>query len=63
MVNKYPAYFLVLGAIIAGHAGYWFLSGEYESHSSLRTLLVILQAFAGFGVMYWAVKNKPKKAS
>lgn len=62
-MNKYANYFLVIGAIIAGHAGYWFLSGEYETHSTLRIVLVILQAFAGFGLMYWAVRNKPKKAA
>lgn len=62
-MKKFPVYFLVLGAIIAGHAGYWFLSGAYETHSNLRIGLVFLQAFAGFGLMFWAVKNKPKKAT
>ena len=53
--------YLIVGALIAGHAGYWFLSGEQASHSTARNILVILQAVAGLGLMYWAVRNKPRR--
>lgn len=62
-MKKYATYLLIIGAIIAGHAGYWFLSGQSETHSGTRNFLVVIQALAGFGLMYWAVKNKPKKAA
>ncbi len=53
--------YLSLGAIIAGHAGYWFLSGAHHDHSDMRNALVGLQALAGLALMYWAVKNKSGK--
>lgn len=54
-----PNLYLLLGAILAVHAGFWFLSGVYGNHSNMRNFLVIIQAMAGLGLMYWAVKNKP----
>lgn len=53
--------YLIVGALIAGHAGYWFLSGEQAFHSTVRNILVILQALVGLGLMYWAVRNKPRQ--
>ncbi|MBK7344495.1 MAG: hypothetical protein IPJ06_16210 [Saprospiraceae bacterium] len=62
MALKNGMMWLILGAIIAAHAGYWFLSGHYESHSDTRNVLVIIQALVGLALMYWAVRTKPNKA-
>lgn len=55
--------YLILGALIAGHAGYWFLSGEQASHSTIQNSLMIIQALVGLGLMYWAVQNKSRKTT
>ena len=50
---------LVIGALIALQAGFWFLAEKHETHTTFRNMLVIIQAIAGFGLMYWSVRNKP----
>lgn len=47
---------LLLGAIIAGHAGYWFIGGNYHEASTVRNLLVGLQFIVGVALFFYGWK-------
>lgn len=49
----------LIGALLAGMAGHWFISGTYESHSQVRNIFVGIQLIIGLGIIsYPYVKRK-----
>jgi hypothetical protein len=44
---------LFCGALVAGLAANWFISGESGTHSSLRNVAVLIQLIAGIVVMFF----------
>lgn len=59
IIKKLDAQFaLLVAALLAGSAAYWFISGETAAHSFLRNLAVFLQLLLGLGLAVFALFKK-----
>lgn len=48
-----------IGALLAGMAGEWFISGTYYSHTLIRNIFVGIQLIIGLGIIsYPYIKRK-----
>lgn len=61
MKNSEKLSWMIVGALLAGMAGEWFLSGTHEMHSTTRNLFVVIQGLIGIGLFlypYWKGKAR-----
>ena len=55
-MKKKSTVWLLIGAIVAGHAGHWFIGGNYHDYSTVRNLLVALQFILGMAMFLYGWK-------
>lgn len=51
---------VTIGALLAGMAGEWFLSGTYDSHSQVRNIFVLIQLIIGIGIILYPFIKRAK---
>lgn len=60
-----PKVWLLIGAIVAGHAGHWFIGGKYHDYSTVRNIFVSLQFLVGMAMFIygWKLERVTKKTA
>lgn len=52
---------VLLGALIAGHAVYWFIGGKFHDYTTVRNTFVVLQFLIGMTMIFYNWKLKKSK--
>lgn len=60
MKNSEKLTWVPIGALLAGMAGEWFISGTYESHSQVRNIFVVIQLIIGLGIISYPFVKRTK---
>lgn len=55
-MKKKSTVWLLIGAIVAGHAGHWFIGGQYHDYSTVRNTFVFLQLLVGIAMFIYGWK-------
>jgi hypothetical protein len=61
IMKKKSTFLLLVGAFVAGDAGYWFIGGNYHDYSTVRNLLVALQFILGMAMIWLEVREIKQK--
>ncbi len=58
MKNNEKITWMMIGALVAGIAGEWFIGGSYESYSQTRNIFVGAQLIIGIGIFFYPFLKK-----
>lgn len=53
-LNSNTGWVMLCGAMIAGQAAHWFISGANDEHSFTRNLMVVIQLLAGIALLIYS---------